>query len=45
MPLVLIALHGKFARMPSAWFYGFIPIFLIMVQVMTITVVLRRYYF
>ena len=45
MPLVLIALHGKLARMPSAWCYRFVPIFLIMVQVMTIMVVLRRYYY
>jgi len=45
MPLVLIALHGKLARTSSAWFYRFIPVFLIMVQVMTITVLLRRYYF
>lgn len=45
MPLVLIALHGKLTQMPSAWCYRFVPIFLIMVQVMTVTVVLRRYYF
>lgn len=44
MPLVLIALHGKLARMPAAWCNGIVPIILIMVQAMTIAVVFCRYY-
>ncbi|MDD5678989.1 MAG: DUF2142 domain-containing protein [Kiritimatiellae bacterium] len=45
VPLVLIAFHGKLARIPSAWCCRFVPILLIMVQVITITIILRRYYF
>ena len=45
MPLALIALHGRPVRMPAAWCYQLIPVILVAVQAITVTVILRRYYF
>ena len=45
MPMLLIALHGNIIRIFPAGLARLVPIILVMVQVMTVMAVLRRYYF